>query len=153
MPISYLAVDPGHMCGYALFDEVGDIVEYGQFRMEEAVQKVNGILTNNKIKAIICEDYRNHAFKNGQQQKRWSRNETSKIIGKIETLAELQGVSVVLQPNYCKSAGYQFAGIEPPANHSISHQFDAYAHGVFWLQEVAKVRPIGKALMEQRNND
>lgn len=146
---SYLALDPGHTIGWASFDAKGDVIDMGQFHMDNIVQELDKLI-HSELLAIITEDYKNHGF---SQQKKWSRNETSKVIGKIEIFAELKNVPVILQSNTKKTMGYMYAGCEPPSNHSISHQYDAYAHGVFWLQ-THSIRPIGKALMEQeKKND
>lgn len=144
---TYLAIDPGETIGWATFDSNGDGISFGQSRYETFVSDFETLI-HSGLKCIIVEDYRNHGW---QQQKRWSRNITSKIIGKIETLAELRGVRIVLQPNTVKKLGYMYAGIEVPDNHSISHQTDAYAHGVYWLQTNG-IRPVGKALMEREQD-
>lgn len=141
----YLAIDPGETCGWATFDHEGSLVDMGQFPYNELVKQLK-TLCPPSVTVIIVEDYRNHGW---MQQKRWSRNNTSKTIGKIETFAELGELKVVLQPNTVKSIGYMYAGKEPPSNHSISHQFDAYAHGVFYLQTEG-IRPVGKALLQAR---
>lgn len=139
---SYLAIDPGHTSGWATFDDEGNILGYGQFRMEDLNKDLSNLLTSD-LKAVIVEDYRNHGW---TQQKKWSRNDTSKIIGKIELLSDMRGVAVHLQPNTVKAIGYKWAGLgQAPSNHSISHQFDAIAHGVYWLQQNG-IRKVGKAL-------
>jgi hypothetical protein len=141
---SYFAIDPGETCGWASFDDKGDVIDMGQFRFEKFTQSIDSLL-HSGLKQVICEDYRNHGF---TQQKKWSRNNTSKVIGKIELLAELRGVPVVLQPNTVKAIGYRWGGLPdgPPSNHAISHQYDAYAHGVFWLQQQG-IRPVGRSLL------
>lgn len=142
-PYSYIAIDPGHTSGWATWDHEGNLQQFGQFNLQE-LGKLNELIHDN-LKHIIVEDYRNHGW---TQQKRWSRNETSKIIGRIEALAELRGVSLSLQANTVKSIGYKWAGLgEAPSNHAISHQFDAVAHGTYWLQTNGIIPP-GKAIPE-----
>ena len=137
----YLAVDPGHTSGWALFDDEGSLIEFGQFTLLE-LEVLDALFTND-LRAAIVEDYRNHGF---TQQKKWSRNETSKVIGGIETLGRMHKVPVYLQPNTVKTIGYKWAGLQAqPANHAISHQYDAVAHGVYWLQQNG-IRKIGKAM-------
>lgn len=142
-PSSYLALDPGHTTGWATFDDKGNILEMGQFTLKE-VNRLNELIHDN-LKTVIVEDYRNHGF---TQQKKWSRNETSKIIGRIEALCEIRNIEVVLQPNTVRGIGYKWMGSEQPTNHSISHQWDAAAHGVYWLQKNG-VRPVGQTLKER----
>lgn len=145
---SYLSIDPGETIGWASFDDKGNILDFGQFRMEVFNKEMTPLL-HSDLKLVIVEDYRNHAW---MQQKRWGRNETSKVIGKIELVAELRSVPLVLQSNTNKTIGYMWAGVEPPSNHSISHKYDAYAHGVYYLQSNG-IRPVGKTLIDQRKND
>jgi hypothetical protein len=141
MTASYLALDPGHTTGWATFDDEGTVLDKGQFGLEDAVDILNNLI-NGDLKHIIVEDYKNYHWK---KQKSWSRNETSKVIGKIETLAELSRVPVALQPASVRPIGYMWAGTTQPSNHAISHEYDAYAHGVYWLQSNG-IRPVGKAL-------
>ncbi len=129
---AYLSIDPGETTGYALFDKEGAVVVFGQLLTKttaEQTQFFNYVVPH--VRQVIAEDYKNHGF---TQQKRWSRNQTSKNIGGVETICELHGVPIYLQANTVKSIGYKWAGMEgPPSNHSISHQYDAYVHGVYWL--------------------
>jgi len=135
----YLAIDPGLTSGWATFTDEGAVIEWGQFKMAELTQWLNDYLTSD-LTAVIVEDYKNHGW---TQQKKWSRNDTSKIIGKIELMGELRNVPVHLQPNTAKRIGYMWAGLgEAPTNHTISHQFDAVAHGVYWLVK-AGIRQLG----------
>ena len=150
MKANYLAIDPGHMCGYALFDGKGEIASYGQFSMDKTVLVLTELIEANELKHIIVEDYRNYGH---MQQKKWSRNDTSKIIGKIETLAEIHNIPVFLQGAHVKIIGYKWAGLgEAPSNHKISHQFDAVAHGVYFLQQNV-IRPVGLSIPSSENKE
>lgn len=148
--IAYVAIDPGETTGWAAFDENGNLINMGQFKLVAQTQVLTELISNTpNLKAVICEDYRNHGFAGARAQKRWSRNQTSKNIGKIELVAELRGVPCHLQPNTVKATGYAWGGLDgPPSNHSISHQYDAYAHGVYWLQSNG-VREAGRVIFEQ----
>jgi hypothetical protein len=139
---AYLAIDPGHTIGWATFDVKGSILNMGQVKMEHFNREFE-VLLHSDLKAVITEDYRNHPW---MKQKGWGRNETSKIIGKIELLADLRGVPMHLQPNTHKAIGYKWAGLkEAPTNHSISHQYDAVAHGVYWLT-TNNIRTMGQEI-------
>jgi hypothetical protein len=141
---SYLAIDPGHTIGWATFDEEGNILEYGQTKMEHFNKDFDKLL-HSALKGVITEDYRNHPW---MKQKGWGRNETSQIIGKIEMLAEMRQIPLHFQRNTVKSIGYKWAGLkQAPSNHAISHQYDAIAHGVYWLQS-NNIRPVGKAIKD-----
>lgn len=126
---SYLAIDPGDTVGFAQFDHSGLLLHYGQFK---AAPEYLRRLVHEGLKRVIVEDYRNHP---NMRQPTWSRNNTSKLIGQIEMICELRNLpKVVLQSNTVLQIGYLWAGLEEkPSNHSISHQFDAVAHGTYWL--------------------
>ena len=136
---SYVALDPGETTGWAVFRNDGKPLGMGQFKQSEQTRVLTELL-HSDVKACIVEDYVNYGHK---QQKRWSRNQTSKNIGAIELLCELRSVPLVLQGASVKHIGYKWSGLDgPPSNHSISHQFDAYVHGVYWLQQNMVV-PVG----------
>jgi hypothetical protein len=148
--IAYVALDPGETTGWAVFDEFGSLITMGQFKLDQQTEILTELISNTpNLKVVICEDYRNHGFAGARAQKRWSRNQTSKNIGKIELLAELRNVPYVLQQNTVKAVGYAWGGLDgPPSNHSISHQYDAYAHGIYWLQSNG-VREPGRVIFQQ----
>lgn len=130
-PSAWLALDPGETTGWATFDREGQLIKYGQFKQKEQTKVLTELIHSN-LQGVICENYKNFAWK---RQKNWSTNQTSKNIGAIEMLCELRQVPLHLQEANIKSIGYLWAGIEPPKNHSISHQFDAYVHGVYFLRK------------------
>lgn len=145
MNATYLALDPGETTGWATFDDKGELLNLGQFTQAEQNDWLNENVTT-ALKAVICEDYRNHGWK---QQKKWSRNQTSKNIGAVEMICSMRNVPIVLQPNTVKKIGYKWGGLEgAPSNHKISHQYDAYAHGVYWLQSQG-IRPVGLAIPKE----
>jgi len=121
----YLYIDPGETYGYAGFNGIGEVVSFGQFHYNVDVTTINNLITP-EIIFVGIEDYRNYS---SHQQKKWSRNQTSKNIGKIETVCELKGVPYALLMSGNKTTGYLMLGLQPPSNHSISHQYDAAAHG------------------------
>ena len=128
---AYISPEPGETTGWAKFDTHGQILGWGQFTQADQNQWLTENITSS-IKGVIVEDYKNYAW---QKQKRWSRNQTSKNIGAIEMICSLREVPLYLQPANIKKIGYKWAGlIEAPSNHSISHQFDAVAHGTYWLR-------------------
>jgi hypothetical protein len=137
---AYLALDPGETTGWALFDAEGNILKYGQFTQDEQTEWLTDNITSS-LTAVICEDYKNHPW---MKQKGWSQNQTSKNIGAIELLCSMRKVPLHLQSNTVKSIGYKYMGMDrAPSNHSISHQFDAAAHGTYWL----RVNGILKAMI------
>lgn len=135
---AYLAIDPGETSGWASFNAKGIILAMGQFKQAEQ----NKWLDENikaTLKEVIIEDYKNYSW---QQQKKWSKNQTSKNIGAIEMICELRGVPYYLQGAHVKKIGYKFAGLgEAPTNHAISHQYDAVAHGTYRLRTTGILTP------------
>lgn len=134
---AYLALDPGETTGWALFDETGQIIKYGQYYQHQQTEWLTENLTS-ELKAVICEEYRNY-----NAQKKWSRNQTSKNEGAIELLCEMRKVPFFLQRANVKSIGYKWAGLgSAPSNHAISHQYDAVAHGTYWLRNRGILKPF-----------
>lgn len=130
MTSKYIALDPGETTGWAKFDAQGEVLEYGQFTQAEQTKWLTEHITES-ILGVVVEDYMNY-----DGQKRWSKNQTSKNIGAIELLCSMRSVPVYLQPANVKRIGYKWAGLnKAPSNHSISHQFDAIAHGVYFLTQ------------------
>lgn len=127
---AYLAIDPGETSGWAGFNEKGVIQEFGQFTQAEQtawLDKHVGVW----VKMMIIEEYRN--YKGGTFG--GQINKTSKNIGAIEMICELRGVPYTRQPANIKSIGYKYAGLgKAPDNHAISHQYDAVAHGTYYLR-------------------
>lgn len=132
---SYLAIDPGDTSGWATFDEAGEILDFGQIKESEFVAKFTELM-HSDLKHVIIEDYkinphtlRFHANKDTGNLK------TKKLIGKLEMLAEMRNVPVTYQRASDYPIGAKWGGIEIPSNHSISHQWVAASHGIFWLQK------------------
>jgi hypothetical protein len=127
---AYIAIDPGETSGWAGFDEKGVIQEFGQFTQDEQNKWLDANIKPT-VKMVIVEEYRNYKGGTFKGQK----NQTSKNIGAIEMICELRGVPYTRQPANIKTIGYKFAGLgEPPKNHAISHQYDAVAHGTYYLR-------------------
>lgn len=134
----YLALDPGETTGWATFDEEGVVIEWGQVTQADLHQWLDKKITSD-LRAVISEEYRIY---NSRKQRQWSRNQTSKNEGAIEAISSLRGVPFYLQPANIKKIGYKWAGLgAAPSNHSISHQFDAVAHGTYWLRTHNVLKP------------
>jgi hypothetical protein len=135
---AYLALDPGETTGWAKFDENGELLKFGQYTQGDQTQWLSENLTSS-LKAVICEEYRIY---NKSRQRNWSRNRTSKNEGAVEFLCDLRQVPFFLQPASVKKIGYKWAGLgEAPTNHAISHQYDAVAHGTYWLRQRGILKP------------
>lgn len=129
--IKYLAFDPGLTVGWAAFDESGKECAWGQTPWDN-VGKILDTFGGNLI-AVICEDYviNPHVSHGG------SKVETVRVIGMMQEYCRANNVPLVLQPPRIKKIGYAWAGRAPlpKSQHAQSHQFDALAHGVYYLQK------------------
>jgi hypothetical protein len=129
---TYLAIDPGKQTGYAWFKDDGNVDFTGKVKEYDAAFDWLKSIDFSKLKAVIVEDFRLYSWKSQEQS--WSRLETVKLIGAIEVFAKLGGAPVVLQGANIKSIGYMYAGLKVPKNHDMSHETDAFVHGVYYLQ-------------------
>ena len=146
LPI-YLAIDPGETAGWCYFNATGDPIAYGQFRYENAVKELDALFVPS-LKVCIVENFVNFAHRAQKGAFNWKDNKTSQQIGQIDMMCQMRDVELVKQPSANKNMGFMYMAMEEPSNHSISHQFSAMAHGVYYLQETAKVNPPGKFLPE-----
>ncbi len=139
--MTYLAIDPGEhnrpggSTGWATFDDLGEIITFGQIQNHKITSFVDEKLKKGDVKAVICEDYINFTGKRYAAARNWSKNKTSVAIGRVEAICELHNVPLHKQPSSILPIGYKYLGIEPPSNHDISHQFSAAAHGTYWLHQ------------------
>lgn len=129
----FLALDPGKSTGYAYFKSNGEYLAGGTIRgYEEAFSWFPNIPWD-KLDSVIVEDFRLYTWK--AQQQSWSKLETVKLIGAVEVLGRMHGVPVVLQSPAHKPIAYMWAGLTVPKNHDMSHETDAFVHGVYYLQK------------------
>lgn len=133
----YLAVDPGVTIGWATFDQNGSGLTMGQASIPQFYE----MLRNCKSQVIIVEDYRKNPEHFMRKEHAWSRLETVRVIGAIEFYCFLTGKQCVEQPNTIKPIAYMWAGMKPSKNHKISHEQDAYVHGVYYLQKAGIRKP------------
>jgi hypothetical protein len=126
----YLAIDPGEICGWAAFDHQGHLLEMDQIPMDEMGSLLDCFPS---LLWVICEDY----VINPNIPHGGSRAPTIRIIGQIQEWCRNHNTSLKIQPNRIKKIGYAWAGIKPlpKSRHAESHQRDAVAHGVYFLQK------------------
>lgn len=148
-PSAYLAIDPGDTSGWATFDDQGKLTGMGQFREGEFVKEISELLHSDLLHVII-EDYVLFKHKAMAQTNSRGRNlSTAKMVGKIEMLAELKEVPYTKQESRVYPIGAMWGGFEIPSNHSISHQYVAAAHGIYYLQQNG-IRKPGQAMMKEK---
>lgn len=132
--MKYLALDPGHSTGWATFKENGDADRMGTATSREAVYT---LLKDESPDLIIMEDW---ITKQGVALG-GDKLETVRVIGAVEFYAYLRNIQIILQPNNIKSIAYRWAGMVPPKRKSLTHEADAYVHGVYYLQKIGIRRP------------
>lgn len=124
-----IAIDPGKDNGYAIFGEDGEMVDMGQFTIEELQTWL--LAYEEPVSTIVVEDYR--LFKKRAIQQSGSDMPASRVIGIVEMYAKMKGAKLVKQRADILPVAQKISGIKLPKDHSISHQFSALNHGIYWL--------------------
>lgn len=126
----FLAIDPGETTGWAIFKQDGSLDDYGQ---AEGLDFFSGWLEflDPKPSLLICEEW----ILNPNISQGGSRQETVQVIGVIRSYGLRNGIDIEWQSPSRKPAGYAWAGIKPlpKSQHAQSHQYDAIAHGTYYL--------------------
>lgn len=136
----YLAFDPGKTTGWAMFEpDNGMLVDSGQASLDQLMDLCRE-WEDLSIEGVIYEEFR--VFRHKAQQQTGSTMEVAQAIGIIKSLARHKGLDVVVQQSNIKSIAEKWTGIKVPADHSISHRYDAILHGSYHL--------IGKGIAKSR---
>ena len=156
--MAFLAIDPGDTLGFAEFAGDGKFEGMGQVNTKRvSMQKWLRIkiearrdASDDPFTLIICEDYKISSYSQKKfMAHKGSRVPTIKQIGSIESVAEFYGIPVHLQPNVNYPIGAKWGGFDIPSNHSISHQYVATAHGIFYLQQNGLRKPSLISVMKR----
>lgn len=144
----YLSLDPGLSTGYATFDANGDLITFGTLKggsedlypfLRRLVFKLALDFSLEYKLDVIIEDYKLYPWKAMSQV--WDSLETVRLIGAVQFWANLHEFPVHLQEPNVKGIAYKWAGISVPKNHALSHETDAFVHGVYYLQKAGIRRP------------
>ena len=132
----YLAYDPGKTTGWAMFDDAGESVQYGQLSLDELVTHVDSMttrsLTEDPLVAIIVEEFKLFGHKAKHQV--GSQMEASQAIGILRVLANNTGAEFVLQPPTIKAMAVKWTQLSPKGlAHAKTHWIDAFNHGAYYL--------------------
>ena len=131
----YVAIDPGISTGFATFKANGDLIRTGTLRNGKAeLYPFLDLLESHHHLDVILEDYKLFPWKAMAQV--WDSLETVRFIGAIDRWASKMVYPVHLQDPQIKAIGYKWAGISVPKNHDMSHETDAFVHGVYYLQKL-----------------
>lgn len=134
---AFLFIDPGETTGWATFTQDGLMLSLGQVAGLDAF---TDWLEIQDPALIVFEDY----LVNPNIPHGGSRVETIQVIGAIKSFAKRRSICAVPQAPHIKRIGYAWCGLKalPKSRHSISHQYDAMAHGVYYLVK-ERIRKVG----------
>jgi predicted Zn-ribbon and HTH transcriptional regulator len=134
-PVKYISIDPGKTNGVCGYDEK----YYCQFMVTiPSIDMMQFLNQFDKVDKCICESYKVYPQK--AKQHIYSDMETSRVIGRIESWAELKGIELIMQPASIKPTGYAWTGKKPlPKSNSLNHQLDAYIHFMYWAVRNGKI--------------
>lgn len=126
--VAYLAIDPGKANGVCGYTETGDLV----FMLTVQANDMTMFLKQfNTVKNCIIENFK--LFPNKARQQIYSDMETSRVIGRVETWAQLNDVKLIKQMSNVKATGYAWIGEKPlPKSNKMNHQLDAHVHFIYW---------------------
>lgn len=134
-PVIYLGIDPGKangVCGY-------DARHYVVFMCTvNSLDMIHFLAMFKKVEKCIIEDYLLYPNKANQQV--YSDMETSRVIGRVESWAELHHVEVIKQGASIKATGYKWIGKKAlPKSNPLNHELDAHVHFMHWAIKHGKI--------------
>lgn len=134
-PIEYLGIDPGKkngVCGY-------DAKFYLTFMLTIMADDINMFLHQfTKLEKVIIEEYRVYPGK--EKDHTYSDVETLRVIGRVESWTEKNGIHLVKQPASIKPTGYAWIGKKPlPKSNPLNHSLDAHVHFMYWAVRHNKI--------------
>lgn len=131
-PQTLLAIDPGRMNGIAIFHG-RDVHWIGQVHIDDLPDYLFKFAEEHKGKEVQVV-YENFKLMKGRAlQQSGSTMEASQVIGQVKMIASRHAWPIADQPPNVKPIAQKWSGVKPPSDHKMSHQVDAYNHGVYWL--------------------
>lgn len=130
MSHKYLAIDPGNNTGYAIFNELGDVVDNGEIKgHQEFLDWLDAVYPPPTV--LIVEWY---YVRNKQFNHEGSDVGTLRLIGAIERYAHQHKCTLVKQRSDTLGIGLRYIGMKYPKGVHVPDRVSALAHGVYWLQ-------------------
>lgn len=142
-----LCIDPGDITGWATIelDGKGAPKDFDNIDFEEFSRRINDLRVRFREtighskegdekplpSIIIYEEYRKRP---GARHATGNKYLASQVIGITRNFAAEFGIKLVTQRPENKDTGAKWSGIHPPRDHSLSHCYDAFNHGFFWLR-------------------
>lgn len=135
-PVTYLSIDPGKANGCCGYNEKHHLMFMMTVQADDMAQYLNQF---EKVKKCILEDFMLYPDKSKQQV--YSDMETSRVIGRVESWAELKRVELIKQPARIKPTGYLWSGQKPlPKSNPRNHERDAHIHFVYWAVKNGRIK-------------
>lgn len=126
-----IGFDPGETTGFAILDQDGELLDFGQLKSMEALIEHLDRLDPTQFKQVIIEAYR---ILPGKQMMHTGRPVvTEQIVGMIKAWAIRKKVGVTTYWSSDKPIQQKHSGVKPTGAHSKSHWVDAYNHAWWWL--------------------
>jgi hypothetical protein len=134
-PVKYLGIDPGKSNGVCGYDEKF----YLQFMLTVPSDDMTMFMHQfNNVDTCVIENFM--LYPNKAKEQRYSDMETSRVIGRVETWAELKKVTLVKQGATVKKSGYAYIGKKPlPKSDPRNHELDAHVHLMYWAVSKNKI--------------
>ena len=134
-PVKYLAIDPGKangVCGY-------DAKYYPVFMYTVPADDMVRFLDLFKtVETCVVEGF--NLYPNKAKDQFYSDMETSRVIGRVESWAELRHVTIVRQGANIKATGYKWVGTKAlPKSNPRNHEMDAHIHFMYWAVRNRKI--------------
>lgn len=138
------AFDPGLTTGYAQFDTDGNMVNFGSAKGLDSLV----MFLENRPDApniIVVENY----VIDPKTPQGGTEVIASEAIGCIYSYARLRKIEFVRQSRLIKGDAYRMIKQTPPKQKAMEHQFDAWAHGVYYLRTNNLIPGRKQALLDK----
>lgn len=127
-PVVYLSIDPGKangVCGYNSNFSV-------MFMLTITAPNIVMFLHQfEKVKKCIMEGYK--VYPNKVKDHIYSDLETPRVIGRVESWAEIKGIELIKQPASIKPTAYKWLGVKPLSkSNKNNHAMDGHVHFMYW---------------------
>ena len=141
-PITYLAVDPGKSNGVCTYNSDYQLMAMLTIRSDDInffIHQFEHIIT------CVVENF--SLFPNKAKEQVYSDMETSRVIGRLESWAEIKKIQLVKQSPTIKPTAYLWLGKKPlPKSNPRNHLMDAHAHFTYWAVKTGRIK--GETLLK-----
>jgi hypothetical protein len=134
-PVNYLGIDPGKSNGVCGYDAKYYLVFMLTIQAEDMIQFLQQF---ELVDTCVIEDYRIYS---GKEEAHINTDvETLRVIGRVESWAEINKVKLVKQGASIKKNAYAWIGVTPPKKSDPrNHMADANVHFMHWAIKTRRV--------------